>query len=53
MTITTGKYAGQTGTVDSNVFQRAVDYPDELSEGYHVMLDNEELVTGRWDQVLD
>ena len=51
MTITTGKYAGRTGTVDSNVFQRTVDYPDELANGYHVMLDTEELVTVRCDQV--
>ena len=50
MTITSGKYVGQTGTVDSNVFQRTVDYPDDLSNGYHVMLDTEELVTVRWDQ---
>ena len=47
VTITTGKYAGHTGTVDSNVYQRTVDYPEELSNGYHVMLDNEELVTVR------
>ena len=51
VTITTGKYAGRTGTVDSNVFQRTVDYPDELANGYHVMLDTEELVTVRCDQV--
>ena len=50
--ITTGKYAGHTGTVDGNVFQRTVDYPDELANGYHVMLDTGELVTVRWDQVL-
>ena len=49
MTITTGKYAGRTGTVDSNVFQRTVDYPSELSEGFHVMLDSGELVTVRWE----
>ena len=51
VTITTGKYASHTGTVDSNVFQRTVDYPAELANGYHVMLDTEELVTVRWDQV--
>ncbi|MDA1129206.1 MAG: KOW motif-containing protein [Chloroflexi bacterium] len=37
--ITTGKFAGHTGTVDSNVHQRTVDYPDESANGYHVMLD--------------
>ena len=51
VTITSGKYAGQTGIIDSNVFQRTVDYPDELANGYHIMLDSEELVTVRWDQV--
>ena len=34
------------------MFQRTVDYPDELANGYHVMLDTEELVTVRCDQVL-
>ena len=51
VTITTGKYTGQTGTVDSNVHQRTADYPTELSNGFQVMLDTEELVTMRWDQV--
>ena len=49
--ITTGKYAGRSGTVESNVFQRTVDHTDEWANGYHVMLDSEELVTVRWDQV--
>jgi len=51
VTITTGKNAGHTGNVESNFFQRTVDYPDEFANGYHVMLDAEELVTVRWDQV--
>ena len=51
MKITTGKYAGHTGTVESNVHQRTVDYPDELANGFHIMLDTEELVTVRWEQV--
>ena len=49
--ITTGKYAGHTGTVESNVYQRSADYQDEWFNGHHVMLDNEELVTIRWEQV--
>ena len=49
--IITGKYTGQTGTVESNVYQRTVDYPDEFANGYHIMLDTEEVVTVRWDQV--
>ena len=51
VTITSGKYAGHLGTIESNVHQRTEDYPDELANGYHVMLDTEELVTVRWDQV--
>ncbi len=49
--ITTGKYVGHTGTVESNVYQRTVDYPDEWQNGYLVMLDTEKLVTVRWEQV--
>ena len=49
--ITTGMYSGYTGTVESNVFQRTVDYPEELANGHHVMLDSEELVTVRWELV--
>ena len=51
VTITSGKYAGHTGTVESNVYQRTVDYPDEWANGFHVMLDSEKLVTVRWEQM--
>ena len=51
VTIKNGKYAGRTGTVESNVYQKTMDYPDEWANGYHVMLDADELVTVRWDQV--
>ena len=51
MTITTGKYTGHKGTVEANVYQKTVDYPDDLSNGFQIMLDPEELVTVRWDQV--
>lgn len=37
-TITTGKYADRTGTVESNVYQKTVDYPDERANGYNEML---------------
>ena len=33
------------------MYQRTVDYPDEFANGHHVMLDTEELVTVRWEQV--
>ena len=45
MKIISGKYAGHTGTVESNVYQRTADYPDELANGFHIMLDTDELVT--------
>ena len=47
--VTIGKYADQEGTIESNVHQRTMDYPDGFHNGYHVMLDTEELVTVRWD----
>ena len=47
-----GRYAGHSGTVESNVHQRTVDYPTELSNGFQVMLDTEEVVIVRWDQVV-
>jgi hypothetical protein len=31
--------------------RKTVDYFDECANGYHVMLDSEELVTVRWNQV--
>ena len=49
--ITSGRYAGHQGTVESNVYQRTVDFSDEYHNGHHVMLDTEVLVTVRWDQV--
>ena len=49
--ITCGKYAGYQGTVEANVYQKTVDYPEQWANGYHVMLDSDELVTVRWDQV--
>ena len=45
--ITTGSYQGCTGIVDSAVFQRTVDQPDEYAPGYHVVLDNGAVVTVR------
>ncbi len=51
LTIISGTYEGQRGTVESNVYQRTVDYSEEWANGYHVMLDTEELVTVRWEQV--
>ena len=44
-------YAGHTVTIESYVYQRTVDYPDEWHNGHHVMLDSEVLVAVRWGQV--
>ena len=49
--ITSGKFAGRLGTVEANVYQRTADYPDQWSNGHHVMLDTRVLVTVRWEQV--
>ncbi len=51
VTIVSGRYKGCTGLVDSAVFQRTVDYPDEYSPGYHVILDAGPVVTVRGDQI--
>ena len=49
--IISGSRRGLTGTVDSAVFQKTVDYPDELAHGFHVTLDDGTWVTVRQDQV--
>ena len=36
--------------VDNTVFQKTVDYPDESSPG-NLVLDTDEVVTIRWDQL--
>ena len=51
MTIVSGSYKGHTGVVDSAVFQRTADRPDEFAPGYHVILDTGPVVTVRWDQI--
>jgi len=37
--------------VESIIDQRPMDYPEEFLNGFHIMLDTEELVTVRWEQV--
>ena len=46
-----GWTCGVLGVVDSAVFQRTLDYPDDYSPGYHVILLDDAVVTVRWDQV--
>ena len=40
------------GTVDSVVCQKSYDFPDEVSPGYHLTLEDGKWVTLRWDQVV-
>ena len=49
VTITSGRYKGIKGVVDSAVFQRTNDAPDEYAPGYHVILDTGPVVTVRWE----
>ena len=49
--IVSGQRAGVLGVVDSAVFQRTIDYPDEFAPAYHVALPEGTVVTVRWDQV--
>jgi len=49
--IISGKHKGATGTIDSRVFQRSVDLPDEYTPCYHVVLDSELVVTVNVKQV--
>lgn len=46
-----GRYAGAVGTVDSAVYQRTEDHPNELHHGYHIILDCGRVVTVRKGQV--
>ena len=43
----TGKCGGHTGTVESNLYQWTMGYPDEWFGGHHIMLDSQELVPVR------
>ena len=49
--IISGKHKGATGTIDSRVFQRSVDLPDEYTPCYHVVLDTRLVVTVNVKQV--
>ena len=51
VSITWGRYVGTTGVVDTAVFQRTVDHPDEFAPGYHVVLDTGPVVTVRREQL--
>ena len=49
--IVSGQRSGMMGVVDSAVFQRTIDHPEDVSLGYHVVLADNAVVTVRWDQV--
>ena len=49
--IVSGQRSGMMGVVDSAVFQRTIDHPEDVSPGYHVVLADNAVVTVRWDQV--
>ena len=49
--IVSGQRSGMMGVVDSAVFQRTIDHPEDGSPGYHVVLADNAVVTVRWDQV--
>ena len=49
--IVSGQRSGVLGVVDSAVFQRTIDHPEDVSPGYHVVLPDDAVVTVRWDQV--
>ena len=55
VTVTSGKYAGARAVVESNVYQKSVDYPEEPADGFQVTVPHgdgkETWVTVRWDQV--
>ena len=48
--IISGSRRGRTGTVEATVFQKTVDYPDELAYGFHFTLDDGTWVTVRQEQ---
>ena len=49
--IVSGQRSGMMGVVDSAVFQRTIDHPEDVSPGYDVVLADNAVVTVRWDQV--
>ncbi len=50
--VISGTFEGLWGTVDSVVCQKSYDYPEEVSPGYHMALEDGKRVTLRWDQVV-
>ena len=49
--ITSGRYAGNTDVVSSNVFQKTEDFPEEAAQAVHVILGDDSWVTVGLGQV--
>ena len=49
--IISGKLKGHTGTVDTNVFQRSVDFHKDHLPCHHILLDNRMVITVNVNQV--
>lgn len=49
--VISGTFEGFWGTVDSVVCQKSYDYPDEVSPGYQIRLEDGMWITLRWDRV--
>lgn len=49
--IFSGNHKGAMSMIESVVFQRFVDHPNDLVAGYHVLLDYGRAVSVRRDQV--
>jgi len=49
--IISGRYKGRRDIVESAVYQRTVDRPNDYDAGYHVVIGKAQVVTVRWDQV--
>ena len=49
--ITNGRYSKKAGIIDSNVYAAMVDFPGEVSMGYGVILEDDEWVMVRPNQV--
>ena len=49
--ITKGRYAKKAGIIDSNVYAAMVDFPGEVSMGHGVILEDDEWVMVRPNQV--
>ena len=46
-----GPLSGSDGVVDSSLFQKTAYYPDEYAAGYHIVQDDQRVLTVRWDQL--